>query len=200
VTRKAGIGAVAAVLVLVGAVQLKDALPAIGEDGFAQALRQSVWKQALSDQSKPVHWPWDDLSASMSLAPSAVPRLGLSAAMQNETMSAHAASPAPVRTARVKAKRAKDDPVQGDVALGDVALGDVTIGDSITFTAADGATCIYRVTGRRVVDPHLAASEAEQFDGEAAMFECGPLESLIMQATQGEPDVAPEPAEEQRKL
>lgn len=196
-TRKAWLGAVGAVGLAVGGVQLANVLPSLGEDGLAQALRQSVWNQVLADQSTPARWPWEDVSGSMSLAPSAsVPRLGLSAAMRRETAGvAEAISPAPDRTARVKTQKAKGDQVQGDVVL-----SDVTIGDSITFTAADGATCVYQVTGRRVVDPHLAASEAERFGGEAALFQCGPLENLIMQATQGEPDAAPKPAEEQRKL
>lgn len=202
-TRKAWLGAVGAVGLAVGGVQLANVLPPLGEDGLAQALRQSVWNQVLADQSTPARWPWEDLSVSMSLAPSAsVPRLGLSAAMRRETAGvAESTSPAPDRTARVKTQKAKNDhQVQGDVALSDVTLSDLTIGDSITFTAADGATCIYQVTGRRVVDPHLVASEAERFGGEAALFQCGPLENLIMQATQGEPDAAPKPAEEQQKL
>jgi len=196
-TRKAWLGAVGAVGLAVGGVQLANVLPSLGEDGLAQALRQSVWNQVLADRSTPARWPWEDVSVSMSLAPSAsVPRLGLSAAMRSETAGvAEAISPAPDRTARVETQKAKGDQVQGDVVL-----SDVTIGDSITFTAADGATCVYQVTGRRVVDPHLAASEAERFGGEAALFQCGPLENLIMQATQGEPDAAPKPAEEQRKL
>jgi len=196
-TRKAAIGVLGAGLLVVGAVPLKDTLSSWGEDGFAQALRQSVWQQALADQSKPGHWPWEDLSITMSLAPSAkVPRLGLSAALRGEAAgSAEKTSPAPDRTARGRTKPTRSRPVEGDVAL-----SDVTIGDSITFTAADGATCIYRVTGRRVVDPHLAASEAERFGGEAALFQCDPLESLIMQATQGKPEPAAEPADEQRKL
>jgi hypothetical protein len=195
--RKAAIGAVALGILVVGGVHLNASLSSLGKDGLAQALRQSVWNKALGDPSKAPHWPWEDLSVSMSLAPSAnVPRLGLSAAMRSETSSlAGNASPAPDRTARARIKGTKGQPVQGDVAL-----SDVTIGDSISFTAADGSTCVYRVTGHRVVDPHLAASEAERFGGEAALFECDPLESLIMQATQGEPDVAPKPADEQRKL
>lgn len=201
-TRKAGIGAVAVVLVLAGSVQFKDMLPSLGEDGIAQALRQSVWKEALSGPSKPAQWPWEDISMRMSLAPSAtVPRLGLSAAMQRQT--AAVADPSPERNARVSPRMNPDDGMRGDVALGDVALGDVSsggvsVGDSITFTAADGATCIYRVTGKRVVDPHLAANDAERFEGEAAMFECGALEDLFMQATQGK--APPTPADDQRKL
>jgi len=196
-TRKAWLGAVGAVGLVVGGVQLANVLPSLGEDGLAQALRQSVWNQVLADQSTPARWPWEDLSVSMSLAPAgSVPRLGLSAAMRRETAGvAESVLPAPDRSARAKTHKAKSDQVQGDVAL-----SDVTIGDSITFTAADGAICVYQVTGRRVIDPHLAASEAERFGGEAAQFQCGPLEKLIMQATQGEPDAAPKPAEEQRKL
>ena len=201
--RGLGIGAAVVVLLLVGAVQLKDALPSLGHDGLAQALRQSVWEQALADQSKGVYWPWDDLTVNMSLAPAAkVRRLGLSAAMLNETpISPEAAAPARDHAAHAKAD--KHTGPQDSQEQGDVALSDVTVGDSITFTAADGATCIYRVTGHRVVDPHLAESEAERFGGEAALFECDPLESLIRQATQGaqsEPQAAPEPADDQQKL
>ncbi len=80
----------------------------------------------------------------------------------------------------------------------------MTIGDSITFTAADGATCVYRVTGRRVVDPHLAEGEAMRADGETSLFNCGPLDRLIMQATQGaltgEPPVTPQATGDQQKL
>lgn len=192
-TRKAAVGAAIVGLLVAGSVPLNETLSSLGEAGLTQTLRQSVWKEALADQSRPVHWPWDDLSVSMSLAPSAtVPRLGLSAAVRTETQEKIA--PAPTRAERVKSA------ANGETAQGDVALSDVTIGDSITFTAADGATCVYRVSGRRVVDPHLAAREAERFGGEAALFECGPLEKLIMQATQGEPEAAPGPADEQRKL
>jgi len=122
-TRKAAIGAVAIGLLGVGAVQLNNALSSLGEDGLVYALRQSAWQQALADQSKPIRWPWEDLSASMSLAPTAttVPRLGLSAAMRTETPSlAEKASPAPhgkrqdegrkepARTGRRRLKRRDD--------------------------------------------------------------------------------------------
>jgi len=181
-TRRAGIGAAALVLLLTGAVQLQGALPSIGQDGLAQALRQSVWKQALGDQAQATAWPWQDLSANMSLAPGAVvPRLGLSAAMRDQII-AEPASPAPDSVAHAKTTASHTQP-RSPQTQGDVALSDVATGGSITFTAADGATCVYQVTGRRVVDPHLAASEA--VGGEASLFECSPLESLIMQATQG---------------
>jgi hypothetical protein len=181
--RRIGIGAASVGLLLIGAVQLQNALPALDEDGLVQALRQNVWKRALADQSQGTPWPWQDLSTNMSLAPgAAVPRLGLSAALRDYIV----AEPAlPARDDDARAKTASDVQPESNIAQGDVALSDVTIGDSITFTAADGATCVYHVTGRRVVDPHLPASEAQGFDVEASLFECSPLESLIMQATQG---------------
>ena len=200
--RQAGVGTAVAVLLLAAAAQFQHAFLSIGEDGFVQALRQSVWKRALADQAQATPWPWQDLSTNMSLAPGAtVPRLGLSAALRSQVVSEPAALPpdggAAAKTASNAKPRAHD-------AQGDVALGDVTIGGSITFTAADGATCVYQVTGRRVVDPHLAASEAERFDGEVSLFECSPLESLIMRATQdaaqSEPTAPVTPDGDQQKL
>ena len=189
--RKAAICVSATAVLVFGAAVVRDAFPAIERDGLAQTLRQSVWAEALSGQSTPVRWPWEDLTVSMSLDPSAnVPRLGLSAAMQIEAP--------PVRT--TDAKRARADRNKTAEHAGDVALRDVEIGSNITFTAADGATCIYRVTGRPVVDPHLTAGEAgrtlgEAAMGEAALFECGKLENLIMQATQAAPKPSPSGAQ-----
>jgi hypothetical protein len=198
-SRKAGIGAAIVVLVLLGAFQFREVLPSIGTDGLVQTFRQSLWAQALSGQSKAERWPWEDLAANMSIAPGAkVPRLGLSAALHKyETAEILQPAPPPAHRAQAKADKAT-------AAQGDVALSDVKIGDSITFTAADGATCVYRVTGHRVVDPHLAESAAGPIDGAVSLLQCGPLESLIRQATQGaqqEPQAAPEPAaDDQQKL
>ena len=198
-----GIGAAVVILLLAGLIQLRTGFPLLDQGGLAQAVRQSVWKQALAGQSQPERWPWEDMSVNMSLVPAAkVPRLGLSAAIVKHAVP-EAASSAPRRAARAKASK--------DTApLGDVALSDVTIGDSITFTAADGEICIYRVSGRRVVDPHLADGEAERTDGEASLFSCGPLGRLIIDAAQGaltqgalthgEPQAAPQTVREQRNL
>jgi hypothetical protein len=199
VVRRLGLGAAAVILLLAGLVQFRDGLPLLDKSGFAQALRQSAWESALAGQSQPARWPWEDMSANMSFVPAAnVPRLGLSAELLKYTADAsEPASPEPRRAAPAKTASA---------AQGDVALSDVAIGDSITFTAADGATCVYRVTGRRVVDPHLAEREAERIDGETSLFSCGPLDRLIMQATQdaladGEPSpAAPHVVSDQQKL
>jgi len=192
-----GLGAVAVIGLVAGVVQLKEAVPLLDKGGLAQALRQSAWEKALAGQS--ARWPWEDMSVNMSFVPAAnVPRLGLSAELLKHTADAsEPALPAPRRAAQAKTASA---------AQGDVAISDVTIGDSITFTAADGATCIYRITGRRVVDPHLAEREAEQIDGETPLFNCGPLDRLIMQATQGaltdgeQPPAIPQAVSDQQKL
>jgi hypothetical protein len=189
-----GLGATAIALLLVGAVQLKAG--SLDKSSFAQAVRQSVWNQALDGRSQTEHWPWEDLSISMSLVPTAkVPRLGLSASLLKPNATADTASARPRRAGSAYI----DDTGRGDVALGDVASTDAAIGDSITFTAADGATCVYKVTRRRVVDPHLAGSEAERTDS-GSPFSCGPLDDLIRDASQGKVPIAPPPAADQQKL
>ena len=190
-----GIGAAVVILLLVGLIQFRTGFPLLEKGGFAQAVRQSVWEQALAGQSQLERWPWEDVSVNMSLVPAAkVPRLGLSAAIVKHVVPEPASS-APRHTARAKASR-------DAASLGDVVLSDVTIGDSITFTAADGAICVYLVTGRRVVDPHLTDGEAERTD---SLFSCGPLERLIIDAAQGalidgEAQPAPQTVREQRNL
>lgn len=178
--RNAVFGTLAACVAIFGATEFRNAFPAFERDGLAQTLRQSVWAEALSGQSTPIDWPWHDTTASMSIAPGAsVPRLGLSAAMQIE--------PLPHATPETKTAETDTNKTVAGPVSGDVALRDVEIGDSITFTAADGATCVYRVTGRPVVDPHLAAGDAGRALGDPALFECGPLEDLIMRAARPKP-------------
>jgi len=186
-----GIGATVVILLLAGLAMVRQGFPLLEKAGIAQALRQSVWEQALAGQSRPDRWPWEDLTINMSLAPTAsVPRLGLSAAIGDQMGdTAEQTSPAPHR-----ARAAAD--TESATPLGDVALSDVAIGDSITFTAADGATCVYRVTGRPVVDPHLAEREAEQSDGTASVFSCGPLDRVMAD----EPPALPQTADGQQKL
>ncbi len=197
-----GLGAIAIILLLVGVVQLREQLPLLGDTGLTQALRQSVWEHALAGQSDE-HWPWEDAAANASLAPAGTVRqLGLSAAvLKHDPDAPQTASIGSRIEPRRIARKADKDPA----ALGDVAISDVAIGDSITFTAADGATCVYRVTGRRVVDPHLAASEAERSDSGTTPFICSPLDRLILQATQGaltegKQPAAPQAAADQQKL
>ncbi len=135
VTRWLGLGAVAMVLLLAGLVQLREQLPLLAQSGLSQALRQSAWEQALAGQSQAERWPWEGVSANMSLAPTAnVPRLGLSAAVLKHDAGAPKWASMiesriePRRTAQAKA--GKDPAALGDVALGDVALGDAAIGST----------------------------------------------------------------------
>lgn len=204
IAAKTGLGAFAALAVLFAASEIRNVLPTIDEGGFAQSLRQSAWTKALSGHSIAGAWPWQNVSAHMSRLPSAtVRRLGLSASLRDVTDT----TTAPVSLGQANTVPAEQGnsiarSMEGDIALGDVGSGTVGIGDSITFTASDGATCVYRVTGRPVVDPHLASGEAEGAQGEAGLFECSPLDRLILRATQQARENLPtaRPEDNQRKL
>ena len=193
IAMKAGLAASAALVVLVAASGVRDAFPTMNENGLAQSLRQSAWTKALSDRSVAEAWPWQNISPRMSQLPTAkVRRLGLSASLRD--MSEAPAEPSEARDTNPSLASQKPSPrsMEGDIALGDVGSGNVGIGDSITFTADDGATCVYRVTGRPVVDPHLDSRQAAGTKGEAGLFVCSPLDTLMMRATQDAQTVAPE--------
>ena len=80
-------------------------------------------------------------------------------------------------------------------------LSEVGVGDKITVTTADGASRDYRVTGRKVVDPHLAETSPGPSDVDATLVTCQPLDpllsslSLVIQATKADPpaETAPDP-------
>jgi Sortase domain len=173
------IGTVAAVAVLVGISQLGDRFPLMERTGLGQLLHQSAWTKALSGQAEQTTWPWEDPT----FIPSAkVPRLGLSAAviMGPDEQGQPWLGPLP----------------GNEIGKSDKDLRDVAVGDRITVTAADGSSHIYRVTGRRVVDPHLQDPDPELGDAEVSLVTCWPLDPciagsqhLIIQAT---PDVLPE--------
>jgi sortase (surface protein transpeptidase) len=58
-------------------------------------------------------------------------------------------------------------------------LGDVAIGDRITVTGADGSSRDYRVTGRKVVDPHLAEGDSvAPTGGTVSTITCWPLDAV----------------------
>jgi hypothetical protein len=79
-------------------------------------------------------------------------------------------------------------------------LSEVGVGDKITVTTADGASRDYRVTGRKVVDPHLAETSPGPSDVDATLVTCMPLDpllnslSLVIQATKVEPPAKTVPA------
>jgi sortase (surface protein transpeptidase) len=125
-----------------------------------------------------------------------VPRLGLSAAVLTGTSAGkdeHLSlqPPKPANGNAAHAPRAK--------------VSDVEVGDRITVTAADGSSRVYKVTGRRVVDPHLAETEPKPEDAEMPLVTCSPLDPLlasslrlVIQAIKIDPQAPPEASAEQK--
>ena len=78
----------------------------------------------------------------------------------------------------------------------------MAIGDRITVTSASGDSRVYRVIGRKIVDPHLADSGLGAFGGDDAVVTCQPRDSastlqLVIQAITNDPPAA-EPKEQQK--
>ena len=121
-----------------------------------------------------------------------VPRLGLSAAV-------HYATTGQGSERAFEASRASMAQDARDPHL----LGDVAIGDRITVITADGSTRPYRVTGRRIFNPHADTVQtlepgAPPPPAAAQPDRCSPFDSavsgalhLIIEAIQG--DVPPTP-------
>jgi sortase A len=181
------IGASLALAVLIGLTQMGDRLPLLERTGIAQLLRQSAWQQALLGHMEQAAWPWEDTT----FVPSAkVPRLGVSAA---------------VIVGAGEGGEAWLGALPGaELGKSDKDLRDVAVGDRFTLTAADGSSHVYRVTGRRVIDPHLEESDPGLGDEEVSLVTCWPLDPcvagslrLVIQATPDKPAVTPKPSAEQ---
>lgn len=182
------IGATAAVAVLAGLAQMGERFPLMEQTGLGQLLHQKAWNKALSGQTESVAWPWEDPT----FIPSAkVPRLGLSAAM-------------------IMSPDEEGQPWLGslpgtELGKSDTDLRDVAVGDRITVTSADGSSHVYRVTGRRVVDPHLQEPDPDLGDSDVSLVTCWPLDPciagsqhLIIRATPDELPKSPAPVDEQK--
>ena len=139
------IGAIAGVLVAVGLLQTGDDFPLLNRTGLAQLLRQSAWQHAFAGLPEQAPWPWAETSPGMAAG---VPQLGLSASVIKEE------SPGKDEGAAVSPASGEDPHVPR------TKLSEVGVGDRITVTTADGSSRVYRITGRRVVDPHLAETES----------------------------------------
>ena len=176
-------GAALAASVVMGAI------PAPTE--LAQLARQSVWARVLKQTPEHAPWPWATAPAE---AKAMVPRLGLSAAMIDEREGERESltlglAPEPADGARDRAFM----PV------------DLAVGDHITVTTPGGASRVYRVTGCKVVDPHLAETDSAPSDADATLVTCQPLDplvanslSLVIQATKADPPASPRPGSEQK--
>lgn len=180
------LGAIVSVSVVAGLLQAGGDFPLLSRLGVAQMIRQSVWNHALAGLPERPPWPWADEAA---VSDGKVPSLGLSAAVGKDA-----------ETVVEPSQPAADEPQEPRTKLSDVGVG-----DRITVTTADGSSRVYRVTGRRVVDPHLADTESGPLDGDPTLVTCLPLDPLlasslrlVIQATTAEPQAPPEPRPEQK--
>jgi hypothetical protein len=191
-----GLGAAIGFLVLVASFPAGDGFHLMGGTGLAQVLRQSAWEQALAGLPEQEPWPWEDTTTGTTTK---VPQLsGLSAAITRD--------PSPAADEDLLAQTAQ--PAGGEAHASRTKLGDVEVGDRITVTGADGSSRVYKVTGRKVVDPHLEATDGAPSgpsDAEVALVTCSPLDPfvanslrLIIQAIKVDPPVAPTPSVEQK--
>jgi hypothetical protein len=178
-------GAIACALVVTVLLQAGGEFPLLTRTGLAQLLRQSAWEHALTGLPEAPPLPW----AGSTSAPAEVTLLGLSASVIKETN---------LGQATVK-------PVSGeDPHLPRTKLSEIGVGDHITVTTSDGASRDYRVTGRKVVDPHLA-DQSGPADVDATLVACLPLDpvlasslSLVIQATKVDPPAKVELDPEQK--
>jgi sortase A len=172
----------------IGAGLALAVLVALSQMGLTQLLHQNVWQRALSGQTEYVAWPWEDTT----FVPSAkVPRLGVSAAVIVEADDGNESWLGALPGA--------------ELGKSDKDLRDVAVGDRITLTAADGSSHVYRVTGRRVVDPHLEESDPGLGEAHVSLVTCWPLDPcvagslrLVIQATPDEKRGMPEPSAEHK--
>ena len=84
-------------------------------------------------------------------------------------------------------------------------LSEVGGGDRITVTTTDGSSRVYKITGSRVVDPHMAQTEPGPSGDDPTLVTCLPLDPLlasslrlVIQATTIDPPAAPDPRPEQK--
>ena len=189
-----GLGALAAVFIVALGwfFHSHDAFPVLTKTGLAQVIREAAWEHALAG-SPDEPWPWENASQSTTAK---VSQLGLSAAVfggarssKDEGLSPE--SPRPGKRHTAHASRPK--------------LSGVEVGDRITVTTADGSSRSYKVTGSRVVDPHLAESEPKPGDADMALVTCSTLDPLltnslrlIIEAIKTDSQAAPEPSAEQK--
>ena len=163
-----GLGALAAVFIVAPGwfFHSQDDFPVLTKTGLAQVIREAAWEHALAG-SPDEPWPWENASQSTTAK---VSQLGLSAAVfagarssKDEGLSLE--SPRPGKRHTAHASRPK--------------LSGVEVGDRITVTTADGSSRSYKVTGSRVVDPHLAESEPNPGDADMALVTCSTLDPLL---------------------
>jgi hypothetical protein len=175
-------GALSGAVIAIGLVWSGLGFSSLTPGELVQLARQSAWDRALTGAAEHTPWPW---ATTQNLVAAEVPRLGLSALVVHDGWSDGRYA-------------AEVESWPQDAA----ALSTMTIGDRITLTTANGASRVYRVTGRRMVDPHLAESSLPALGGDAALVTCPSQNSastlqLVIQATTNDLP-APELEEEQK--
>ncbi len=175
-------GAIAGVAFAAGLVLSGAGVSSLAPSELVHVMRQSAWDRAFTGSPDHAPWPW---AATSNVTAAEVPRLGLSAAVMQGSM-------------------AKAEPwsVVGEAQNEPVALSTMAIGDRITVTTDNGASHVYRVTGRKIVDPHLAEIDSGALDCDAALATCEPQDSastlqLIIQVITNDLSAA-EPKDEQK--
>jgi hypothetical protein len=98
-----------------------------------------------------------------------VAQLGLSAAVIKEDNPGEAQG-LPIRPLQRTSRK--------DPHLADNGFSEIGVGDRITVTTADGASQVYSVTGRKVVDPHLAETSPGAAEN-TATANCLPLDPVL---------------------
>lgn len=163
-SKRRWVGAIAGGAVAAGLFFGGSTLPTGTE--LAQLLRERAWDRALAEAPEPSPWPWSD-SQSAAATAGKVHRLGLSAAVYNDA------------TAQgLGAVYAPKPPAEAASHQNDSSLRELVVGDRITVTSASGTSRHYRVTGPKVVDPHLADG-ASSASGDASSDTCVPLDPLL---------------------
>jgi hypothetical protein len=171
-------GTIAAAIATVAFVRTSGEFALPAEMGIAKALRQSAWEHALARLPEKTPWPWAE---KWSVPVSSVRQLGLSASLVRAVGSG------------ADATFIEPSPAQ-DPHLAPSKRGGVNVGDRVTVTAADGSSRVYRVTGSKVVDPHLADEAKDVAVDSGSRGLCLPLDpllagslQLVIQATTVEP-------------
>jgi hypothetical protein len=160
------VGCTALILVLATLLHASGDFPLMTRSGLAQQLRQSAWEHALAGLPQQTPWPWAETSAA---ANAGVAQLGLSAAVIKEDNPGEAQGFA----IRPLQRTPRQDP-----HLADNGFSEIGVGDRITVTTTNGASQVYSVTGRKVVDPHLAETSPGASE-DAATANCLPLDPVL---------------------
>ncbi len=176
------IGALTGAILAVGLVWSGLGFSSLAPGELVQSVRQSAWDRALTGPAEHTPWPW---ATTQNSTAAKVPRLGLSASVVHDGWSDGRYA-------------AEVEPWSQDADT----LSMMATGDRITLTTAKRALPVYRVTRRKMVDPHLAESDVPALGGDAALVTCPSQDSastlqLVIQAITSELPAA-EPKEEQK--